>query len=297
MTKDANGNMGQSLLTKKQSDIFHDDKNVATVGITPANIKKRGTSQTQSAQFIGLESTQYIFQNLKLISGKKPMAQYEVVVSDKFANLKIGNKIKIGLDKHLYTVVGKVKDAQYNMAPVVYGDIADWFTIKGVGTKYSASGFISKKNDNLKVKDNNLVTYSKQAYLNKLPGYSAQNTTFAFMIVFLIIISLVIITIFLYILTIQKLPNLSVLRAQGIPSSYLLKNTFGEAFLILSIAIVVGLLVTVLTSIMIPNTVPMSFDTRFIILVAIGVLLTGLIGAIIPMRIISKIDPVTAIGG
>lgn len=62
MTKDANGNMGQSLLTKKQSKIFHDDKNVATVGITPANIKKRGTSQTQSAQFIGLESTQYIFQ-------------------------------------------------------------------------------------------------------------------------------------------------------------------------------------------------------------------------------------------
>ncbi len=297
MTKDANGNMGQSLLTKKQSKIFHDDKNVATVGITPANIKKKGTSQTQSAQFIGLESTQYIFQNLKLISGKKPATQHEVVVSNKFENLQVGNKIKIGLDTHLYTIVGIVNDAQYNMAPVVYGDIDNWSTIKGVGTKYSASGFISKKNDNLKVKDNNLVTYSKHAYLNKLPGYSAQNTTFAFMIVFLIIISLVIITIFLYILTIQKLPNLSVLRAQGIPSNYLLKNTFGEAFVILSIAIVFGLLVTILTATVIPSTVPMYFDTTFIILVAVGILLTGLIGALVPMRIISKIDPVTAIGG
>ena len=117
------------------------------------------------------------------------------------------------------------------------------------------------------------------------------------MIIFLVLISLVIITIFLYILTIQKLPSLSVLRAQGIPSGYLIKNTFSEAALILSISILLGLLVTVLIYWVIPSNVPMYFDMGLITGVASGILVTGLIGAIIPMRIISKIDPVTVIGG
>lgn len=297
MNKDSNGNMGQSLLTKEQVDSLNHNRDTAVVGVTPTNIKYNDGSESQSVQFIGLKPSQYIFKNLVLSSGTKPINSDQVMVSDKLTTLKLGTKIKIGLDNKVYTIVGKVRNAQYNMAPVVYGDISNWFTIKGVGENYSASGFISKRTDALNVKDSTLVSYSKKEYLNKLPGYTAQNNTFLFMIIFLVLISLVIITIFLYILTIQKLPSLSVLRAQGIPSIYLIKNTFSEAALILTISIVLGLLVTVLISCVIPSTVPMYFDTGLITGVAIGILVTGLIGAIIPMRIISKIDPVTAIGG
>lgn len=79
-----------------------------------------------------------------------------------------------------------------------------------------ASGIISKKNLDFKAK--NVKSYDKQTFINKLPGYTAQNSTFELMIGFLFVISLIIIAVFLYILTMQKMPNYAVLRAQGIPS-------------------------------------------------------------------------------
>ncbi|MDN6092035.1 MAG: ABC transporter permease, partial [Lacticaseibacillus paracasei] len=43
--------------------------------------------------------------------------------------------------------------------------------------------------------------------------------------------------------------------------------------------------------------VPMIFSAGLSIAVVIGILLTGLLGAIVPVRTILKVDPVTAIGG
>lgn len=130
-----------------------------------------------------------------------------------------------------------------------------------------------------------------------MPGYSAQTQTFLFMIAFLIIISIVIVAIFLYILTMQKLENLAVLRAQGIPSSYLIWNTLAQTVLILIIAVLLAVVLAAGTALIIPTAVPMSFDPRLIATTAGLLIVTGIIGAVIPMRIIAKIDPVSVIGG
>ncbi|MCS9987100.1 ABC transporter permease, partial [Streptococcus thermophilus] len=47
------------------------------------------------------------------------------------------------------------------------------------------------------------IQLSIDSFINKLPGYSAQQLTFNFMIGFLYIIILIVISIFLYILTVQ----------------------------------------------------------------------------------------------
>ena len=44
------------------------------------------------------------------------------------------------------------------------------------------------------------------------------------------IISLIVIAVFLYIITIQKLPNYAVLRVQGIANKVLIQNTIGQSF-------------------------------------------------------------------
>lgn len=65
--------------------------------------------------------------------------------------------------------------------------------------------------------------------------------------------------------------------------------------MVISVAIGAGL--TTLTAFFIPDAVPVYFDIPLMSLIAVGMLITGLLGALIPMRIISKIDPVTVIGG
>ncbi len=61
--------------------------------------------------------------------------------------------------------------------------------------------------------------------------------------------------------------------------------------------IVVGAVLSALTEFGIPDSVPMAFDWGLMGLIAAGLMVTGLLGAIIPIRVISKIDPVSVIGG
>ncbi len=57
---------------------------------------------------------------------------------------------------------------------------------------------------------------SKATLVENIPGYTAETSTFALMIGAMIGIMLLIIGIFMYILTIQKIAMYGVMRAQGI---------------------------------------------------------------------------------
>ena len=52
-----------------------------------------------------------------------------------------------------------------------------------------------------------------------------------------------------------------------------------------------------ITAKVIPLGVPLIFSTNLVTTAILGILATGLLGAIIPIRTILKVNPVTAIGG
>ncbi len=118
-----------------------------------------------------------------------------------------------------------------------------------------------------------------------------------FMIAFLMIISLIVIAVFLYIITIQKLPNYAVLRVQGIANKVLIQNTIGQSFILVITGLIIGALLTLATALVIPTNVPMTFDLKFLSLVSVGLMLTSVLGSLIPVRAILRIDPAQAIGG
>lgn len=78
-----------------------------------------------------------------------------------------------------------------------------WKKLRMVAPNVAASAVVSK-NSNYKFNYKDAKTYPIQAFINKLPGYTAQNLTFELMIGFLFVISLIVIAVFLYILTMQK---------------------------------------------------------------------------------------------
>lgn len=302
ISKDADGNMTQSLLTVEDVKKLKatDDKTV--IGVAPTTMKFDGRRDT--IEYIGLDFQDFVGKNLQLTSGRLPESDDEVLVSadervtvNKLTALNYpkGAEVKIGLSGKTYKVVGYVKNAIFNVYPVVYGNLNQWSAIRGLPEGFVGSGVLTK--GSFKSESKMIATYSESGFVNELPGYSAQKSTFVLMIGFLVVISLVVITIFLYILTIQKIPNLAVLRAQGIPSGFLIKNTFFETLIILLAAVVLALGLTVGTQLVIPTAVPMLFDPVLTLEVALGVVVTGLIGSLIPIRIIAKIDPVSVIGG
>ncbi|WEV40009.1 ABC transporter permease [Lactobacillus sp. ESL0684] len=296
LNKNANVSMNQSLLSKADLEQAHIGKDEALVGQTAVVVKSKNRKQV-SAQFIGLKKQQFIYHEQELVSGRKAHNKNEITVDDAFKNkgYRLGDKLKLNGSKKQYKIVGFVTNAKINIAPIIYGELSTWKSLRQTMPDTQASAIISRNAD-YHYNHDNTKTYPVKQFINKLPGYTAQNMTFELMIGFLFVISLIIIAVFLYILTMQKMQNFAVMRAQGIPSSVLVKATIGQAFVLVVAGVVFGLLAMTLTAQVLPAAVPMSFTPEIILSGSLGLLLMGLIGSLIPVRSILKVDPIKAIG-
>ncbi len=295
MNKDSNISLGQSMIVKGQVGKLNSSQ--AMIGQAPI-VAKSKNRDNESAQFFGINKNQYIYKEMKITKGHKPSKANQIVVDDQFKNdgYKIGDKVTMNSDEDKYEIVGFMHDQKYSVAPVVYGNLNTWRDLKNVNSNIVGSAVVSK-HSNPKFNDKYLKSYSKSTFVNKLPGYSAQNSTFGFMIGFLMVISLVVIAVFLYILTMQKLANYAVLRAQGIPSKVLVKATIAQSLIIVVGGLIIGAALTFATASALPVGVPMFFDIPILSAVTVGMILISIVAALIPVRTIVKVDPVTVIGG
>ena len=296
LNKDSDINMRQSFLTTQQVDQLHQGKNDAVIG-QAAVVAKHSDLPQISATFIGIKPTQFIYKDMKVIKGHKPLTDRQLVVDSSFETkgYKLGQWVKLNSLNQKYQIVGFVKNAKINISPIAYGRLSAWKTISNLNPNLAASALVTRSK-HYKVTDNNLKAYSVSAFINNLPGYTAQNMTFEFMIGFLMVISLIVIAIFLYIITNQKLPNYAVLRAQGVPAKTLVISTIMQSLILVVSGILIGALLTWITNLIIPAAVPMTFNVPVLSAVAAGLVLTSIIGAILPVRTIMKIDPVKVIG-
>ena len=296
LNKNANVSMSQSFLTKTDLKKATLSKDEALLGQIPVVVKKAGRPQI-SAQFIGVKKKQFIYHDQELIAGKRAKKNYEVAVDQAFKTkgYKIGDKLALNGSSRKYKIVGFVKNAKINIAPIIYGTLESWKKLRQGMPTLEASAIISR-NNHYKYNYKNSKTYPIDQFIKKLPGYTAQNMTFELMIGFLYIISLIIIAVFLYILTMQKMHNYAVMRAQGIPSSTLVKATVSQAIILVLAGLVIGLAAMLVTVKVLPAAVPISFTPEIILTGTVGLLLTAIIGSLIPIRSILKVDPAQAIG-
>lgn len=296
LNKNANLSFSQSILTKKDLKKAKLGKKEAYIGLSPVVAKHR-QRPSMSAQFVGIDKKQFIYQKQALIAGRRAKKATDVVADQAFAlkGYRLGDKISLNGSKHKYTIVGFAANAKINIAPIVYGSLKTWKKIKVAMPNVKASSIISQ-NPAYRYNRQNAKTYPIKQVINKLPGYTAQNNTFEMMIAFLLIISLIVIAVFLYILTMQKMPNFAVMRAQGIPARTLVSATISQAIILVVIGIIAALVVMMIMTAVMPKTVPLAFTALIALVGSLGMLVMGIAGSLIPIHSILKVDPAKAIG-
>lgn len=296
LTKDANISLDASLITNADAPTTL-SASQAYLGEAAITVKAAGHSRL-SGTFIGVSDESFVRHNVTLTTGHWATHSHEVVADTALqeSGYRLGSKIKLNSDTKAFTIVGFTKNAKMTVAPVLYGQLADWQALKGVMTGAKASAIVSTK-ARQPVSSKALKSYPKATFVQELPGYSAQNMTFELMIGFLLIISLIVIAVFLYILTMQKLPNYAVLRAQGLPSRLLVASTLAQALVMVVSGVVIGVILTVLTAAALPSAVPMAFDVPILAAVGLGLVIMAVLGALIPVRQVLRVDPVSVIGG
>lgn len=296
LNKDSNDSLSQSLITNDQAKNL--SKNDALVGATPVVVETTGEKKhEQNVQYVGLDKQQFIYQDkIKLTAGHKAKNAHQVVLDEglKDKGYRIGQKITLNSLPTKYEVVGFAKNAKLNIAPIIYGNLDTWRQLKGVNGSIVASGIFSQQKQSSSAFPQ-LSHYTVREFINKLPGYTAQNTTFIFMISFLMVISLIIIAVFLYILTMQKMSHFAVLRAQGVPAKHLVSATLAQAVILVVVGDLGGILLTALTSLTLPTSVPILMNWPLIGGLSVVMIILGILGALLPVRLIVKIDPVKAL--
>lgn len=297
LNQNADINLSQSLITKKASQQQKITQQEAYLGQAAVVAKKAGHAKI-SAQFIGIKNHQFIAKNLNLTQGKLPQTPQQIVVDQSFKDqgYHLNDQLQLNSQTAPFKIVGFTKNAKLNIAPVIYGQLTAWKKLKNLTGDFQASAIISKK-ASYQATAKGLTAYPISKFISELPGYAAQNATFSLMIGFLMVIALIVIAVFLYILTIQKARNYDVLRAQGVPAGFLIKATLAQAGLLVIVGICLAGVLTGLTAWLTPANVPMSFQPAVLGSLAAGLVVTAMLGALIPIWTIIKIDPVSVIGG
>lgn len=299
LTSESDKSMPQSSMTLDDVDDLNADE-TAVIGQLNA-IATSGDIKANVAIF-GIEKDEFIMPDVT--EGKEFADDNEVIASDslKEEGFKLGDELELSSTEEILKIVGFTEDARFNAAPVLYGEMATFHRVKfGEAAEQNEdqiNGVVLRTNDLKSVTDNeDLETIEMEEFIQNLPGYTEQNLTLSFMIYFLFVISSVIVAIFLYVLTVQKISLFGVMKAQGISNGYLSRSVIAQTFILAAIGVVVGFALTLLTGAFLPAAVPVSFDIPTMLIYGLVLIVVAILGAVFSVLTIVKIDPLKAIGG
>lgn len=219
---------------------------------------------------------------------------------------KLNDKITLNGVGTEYTIGGFVSNKTLNHLPAIFVTMD---TLRAF--KYMVPGSdmgIEKPISAVFLKGNNIDTEELTAAidgieigsiketLNGIPGYSAESGTINLMLWLLIFISAFVIAVFFYVLTTQKVNQFGVMKAIGASNGFIIKSVVSEVFLLSGISILIGVGLTYLMTLVLPEDMPFTLLPNMVMLYGVILLATSLIGSLFSIRSIIKIDPITALG-
>ncbi len=141
------------------------------------------------------------------------------------------------------------------------------------------------------------ITVDKAAAFEASSGYVEEVQSVQMIQAFLIIISAVVMGAFFSVWTIQRTKEIGLVKALGASNAYLLRDSLGQVLLLMITATSIG----TLAAIQLGRTLEASSFPFMLVLETVGasavmLVVAGLIGSALSLRLILKIDPIIALG-
>lgn len=302
LRSEANDAIARSQLSgadyQQLAEVFPEES-IAPLGASAATIR---LEKSVDVSLFGYEPGSFV--EPVVTAGRSVQGEREVVVSDELlsGDIALDDTISFVGDETPYKVVGATDKASFQASPLVYFEMDDWRTVTA-----QTSGMTAMRDDST---ISAVVTRSAptgplperytwqqlQDFAFELPGYRAQVLTFGTMIGFLIVISSFVLAIFTYILTAQKKTVFGILKAEGIPTSYIGWSVLTQVLLLTLAGLFIGLMTTLLLGWSLGGAVPFAAQPAFLGVVSLLFIICSGLGAISSVRMVARIDPVEAIG-
>ncbi|MGX7109263.1 ABC transporter permease [Facklamia miroungae] len=303
LSSSANGRLNASLIQDEWIEDLSKNhlEGISLLQLVAKTKEKTEAEEDQKLSLSLLATDEDGLAQPNLIEGEKITEPFQVIGTSTLKDVygfEIGDQIQlIGKDQKL-ELVGFTGDQMLSVTPLLYSNLETSQELKGKMTedaKYSA--LLVRDHDLLKelANDENLQVFTIADFIEKLPGYQAQNLTFIMIIVFLIIIAAIVVGIFIYVLTVQKVKIFGVMKAQGISSFFIGSSVVLQTLIMAVIGTLTGLILTVLTAIYLPAKVPFAFSWQLITITMVLMIIFAVVGGLLSVKQIVKIDPSQAI--
>lgn len=302
LSSDANQSLAASRFDAKTIEKVEGNYLALLAQKSTVGWSKENPSQDDKVKIslFGIKTNEFLAPTIS--KGREISAANEVVVDISLAedgDYQIGEEIKLADTDETLTIVGYTTDSRFSVAPVVYVDFDKFQQVVYGDTLSDGVAYtnaIVSKNTITSYDSNTLENLSIADFIENLPGYKAQNLTFAFMIGFLIIISSIVIGIFIYVLTSQKIQIFGLMKIQGLSNFYISKSVLVQTFLLSFLGTFLGFLGTWLSSLLLPSSVPFENNWLFYGVIALAMIFFAVFGAVFSIRSVVKVDPLKMLG-
>ncbi|RAL24179.1 ABC transporter permease [Thermoflavimicrobium daqui] len=305
---DAENKLNRSQITDEQWKEIQKQTSIhasAPLGLKILSVTKMGTKDKMDITIFATDASGILAPIVVEGNQFNNTTKQEIVVDQslKQEGIQLGDWIQDPETEQKWKVVGFTEGQTFSHSPVIFMNLKDWESLIHTNPQqkkiyYSAIALQIENNQvaNLKneVKDMDVIT--KDEALQNIPGYKEEQGSLNMMIAFLFVIASFVQAVFFYVITLQKTNQFGVLKAIGAKTSYLARSLIGQVILLTIVAILLSIGFTYGTQQILPASVPFKIETETFILFSGLLLVVSVLGSLLSLYRIAKVDAVEAIG-
>ncbi|MDI1463929.1 ABC transporter permease [Catellatospora sp. KI3] len=211
--------------------------------------------------------------------------------ADLAADLGLSPGDPVELGGHPQTVSALVEPVSFSHLPVVYLPVPAWQALARTDT-VTAVALAAPPAAPVP----GTVLRTRAQSRDAVGGFSSEQGSLDLMRGLLLVVSALVVGAFFTVWTVQRTPDLAVVRALGAGRAYLLRDALGQAAAVLLAGAVLGGAAATGLGLLAARAVPYVADASTVAPPLLAMVGVGLLGAVVAVRRVAAVDPITALG-
>ena len=305
LSKDSQGVIPFSNLTNQNVTEIEALKLEDSFGlvIQRSSLSKEDEDNNQDVTFFAIDQLNLVSSKVETMDySLEKLGNQEVILDESYKEkgIAVGNTIQDKTSKENLTVVAFAKNAKYGHSSIAFVTTETYEAMrKKIDLNYTWKPQTIVTNQTINSEDlsSQLVVYNSKELIKKIPGYTATNLTLTMITWVLLVASSAVLGVFFYILTLQKLQQFGVLKANGMSMKQITMIQLSQISILSIIGVSIGLGCALGLVFVLPSSMPFYMTLQGNVTIAFSFIMISILCGTLSILKIKQVDPIEVIGG